>query len=57
METKVVLTGDEGPLKRAVDSARATLNRFGDEAGQPSQSCVTPSATWEPDRRAWVPCG
>lgn len=35
METKVVLTGDEGPLKRAVDSARATLNRFGDEAGQP----------------------
>lgn len=35
METKVVLTGDEGPLKRAVDSARATLNRFGDEAGAP----------------------
>lgn len=35
METKVVLTGDEGPLKRAVDSARSTLNRFGEEAGQP----------------------
>lgn len=35
IETKIVLTGDDAPLRRALNSAREGLNRFGNEALEP----------------------
>lgn len=35
VETKIVLTGDDAPLRRALGSARDGLNRFGNEALEP----------------------
>lgn len=35
VETKIVITGDDSPLRRALGSARDGLNRFGNEALEP----------------------
>lgn len=35
VETKIVITGDDAPLRRALGSARDGLNRFGNEALEP----------------------
>lgn len=35
VETKIVITGDDAPLRRALGSARDGLNRFGTEALEP----------------------